>query len=75
MSEPKRKAKRKKMGRPITIGGELIGIRLPDRQLDAVDEWAFGMRLSRSAAIRSLIDRGLEAIAADRKRRRTPKAK
>jgi hypothetical protein len=65
-----------KMGRPITVAAErAIGIRLSSRQLDAVDAWAKTNALSRSEAIRRLIERGLGAEVADGKPRRKRRQK
>ena len=77
MRPPKVKTfvKRKKMGRPVTVEAErYIGIRLPDRQLDNIDAWASAHDVSRSEAIRRLVDRGLAAEDGDDKpKRRSPK--
>src|SRR5258708_17701840 len=53
---------KKKMGRPVTVKADSpIGIRLPSRQLDIIDAWAAARGVSRSEAIRRLVDRGLAA--------------
>jgi len=62
------------MGRPVTVEAErYIGIRLPDRQLDNIDAWASAHDVSRSEAIRRLVDRGLAAEDGDDKQKRRQK--
>jgi hypothetical protein len=60
---------KKRRGRPVTTGkGTLIGVRLLDEQLAALDAWIAAQEpdhiipnLSRPAAIRRLIELGLRA--------------
>src|SRR5258705_110349 len=51
--------KRKKRGRPATGTDPLVGVRLPEATIKALDAWAAGKNISRSEAIREFIDRGL----------------
>jgi hypothetical protein len=54
------KRKSKKMGRPPTVRGEnFVGVRLPTELLNVVDGWAKASKMTRSEAIRELIERGL----------------
>jgi hypothetical protein len=55
--------KQKKRGRPATGVDPFVGVRLPAETLDAIDTWAskVGDELTRSEAIRRLIDLGLKA--------------
>ena len=63
--------KKRGRGRPVTVEAErYIGIRLPDRQLDNIDAWASAHDVSRSEAIRRLVDRGLAAKVADQRKSR-----
>jgi hypothetical protein len=63
--------KQKRKGRPVTVEADVsIGIRLSATQLDAVDAWALDKAVSRSAAIRHLISRGLETEAVAKRRRK-----
>ena len=53
-----------KMGRPKTTGpGEPQVVRMPDEQLEAIDDWieAQGEKISRPEAIRRLVEIGLKA--------------
>jgi predicted DNA binding CopG/RHH family protein len=55
--------RQKKMGRPITVEADkAIGIRLPVRLLDSVDEAAEGQGVNRSEMIRRLLDQALAAV-------------
>jgi hypothetical protein len=59
------------MGRPVTVEADTpIGIRLPGRQLETIDAWAEAHDVSRSEAIRRLVDRGLAAKVADQRKSR-----
>jgi hypothetical protein len=54
--------KQKGPGRPPTIAGErFVGIRLPRKTVDHIDRWAAASEVSRSEAIRRLIELGLKA--------------
>jgi hypothetical protein len=54
------KQKRKRMGRPVTVGGEnFVGMRLPSALLEAVDKWGEANEVQRSEAIRRLLELGL----------------
>jgi len=62
MAKVKTFVRQKKMGRPITVEAEkAIGIRLPARLLDSIDDWAKANMASRSEAIRRLVERQLAA--------------
>jgi hypothetical protein len=56
---------KKRRGRPVTTGkGTLIGVRLLDEPLAALDAWIAKQKeldLSRPEAIRRLVERGLRA--------------
>ena len=52
-------AKRKKRGRPATGIRPMIGLRLSDDETARLDRWARENGYTRSAAIRTLIERGL----------------
>jgi predicted DNA-binding protein len=54
---PKKKRGR---GRPATGRDPVTAVRLPDELRGAVDQWALEKGMSRSEAIRSLIERGLK---------------
>jgi hypothetical protein len=60
MKKPRR---RKRLGRPRTGHDPLLSIRLPKTMLRAIDAWAgkFPGRVTRTAAIRSLIQRSLDS--------------
>jgi hypothetical protein len=53
----------KKRGRPATGKDPLIGARFPPDLIDAIDAWAAAgeQALTRSAAIRRLVELGLKA--------------
>lgn len=53
-------AKQKKRGRPATGVRPMIGLRLSATDIARVDSWAAAHGLSRSEAIRLLIERGLK---------------
>jgi hypothetical protein len=53
----------KKRGRPATERAPIIGVRLPDDLLLDLDQWAVDHELSRSAAIRRLLERALRVPA------------
>ncbi len=62
MAKVKTYVRQKKMGRPITVEADkAIGIRLPVRLLDSVDEAAEGQGVNRSEMIRRLLDQALTA--------------
>jgi metal-responsive CopG/Arc/MetJ family transcriptional regulator len=62
------------MGRPVTVGGDrTVTIRLPEKLLDTIDEWASVNDASRSEAVRRLVERGLEAKAAGGRPKRKQK--
>jgi hypothetical protein len=52
-------------GRPIEIGdkgaNQFVGLRLTSALLESIDKWAADNDLSRSEAVRTLIERGLKA--------------
>jgi hypothetical protein len=55
---------KKRRGRPVTTGlGTLIGVRLLDKPLAAIDAWILkqGEDISRPEAIRRLVELGLKA--------------
>jgi hypothetical protein len=55
------KQKPRKMGRPVTVGGEnFVGVRLSTEQLEAIDNWGLANEVPRSEAIRRLIECGLK---------------
>ncbi|WP_371135718.1 ribbon-helix-helix protein, CopG family [Reyranella sp.] len=48
-------------GRPVTVGGTaFIGLRLPPALTGRIDAWAKAESISRSEAVRKLIERGLK---------------
>jgi metal-responsive CopG/Arc/MetJ family transcriptional regulator len=53
----------KKRGRPVTERAPIIGVRLSDDLLLDLDQWAVDHELSRSAAIRKLLERALRVPA------------
>jgi len=53
---PKKKRSR---GRPSTGRDPVRTVRLPDGLLDAVDQWAVEKGITRSEAIRALLERAL----------------
>ena len=52
--------KQKKRGRPATGVRPIIGLRLSDSDIARVDRWAAEHEVSRSEAVRLLIERGLK---------------
>lgn len=53
-------SKKKKLGRPITVpGGSPVTVKLPADLLKRLDAYARDAAVDRSAAMRSLIERGL----------------
>jgi hypothetical protein len=70
MTKDKIIVKQKKMGRPVTIGGdEFVGLRLPSDLLGAIDAYAVANGLKRSEAIRHLIEFGLANTATAKAKR------
>ena len=53
-------AKQKKRGRPATGISPMIGIRMSVPDIACIDRWASENNVSRSKAIRLLIERGLK---------------
>lgn len=53
-------------GRPATGGTPFIGVRLPSEWMRQLDEWAAEQGLTRSAAIRKLIELGWSRRGAKR---------
>jgi len=51
---------KKKRGRPATGRDPVLAIRLPDKLREVVDQWAASRKVTRSQAIRMLIDKGLK---------------
>jgi len=64
-------AKPKKRGRPATGKDPMVGLRLSPELTRAVDSWAEERNLTRSEAIRTMIERALSShdMANRRKRR------
>lgn len=59
-----KKAAKKKMGRPTTVGAStMLTLRLPPTLIEAIDAHATAMEASRSEAARRLIELGLQAKA------------
>jgi predicted DNA-binding protein len=54
---PKKKRSR---GRPATGRDPVLAVRLPDELRTTVEEWAKKEKVTRSEAIRTLIERGLK---------------
>jgi len=52
----------KKRGRPATGKDPLVAMRFPEKMIKALDKWAASQDppLSRSAAVRQMVKRGLE---------------
>jgi len=66
--------KKRGRGRPVTVEADTpLGIRLPGKQLETIDAWAEAHDVSRSEAIRRLVDRGLAAEDGDDKQKRRQK--
>jgi Arc/MetJ-type ribon-helix-helix transcriptional regulator len=58
--------KRKKRGRPPTGVDPLVGVRLPPQMISNIDRWAKENDLSRSEAIRRLLEKALAGKGANR---------
>ena len=70
MAKDKTIVKQKKMGRPVTVGGdEFVGLRLPSALLDVIDAYAEANGLKRSEAIRHLIELGVANTATAKAKR------
>jgi hypothetical protein len=54
-------AKRKKRGRPATGTEPLYGVRISDQLMAEIKRWAEANSVSRSEAIRGLVEIGLKA--------------
>lgn len=52
--------KRRGRGRPATGRDPVLAIRLSDKMRSAIDQWSTGKQMTRSEAIRELIERGLK---------------
>jgi hypothetical protein len=52
--------KRKKKGRPATGTDPLVGVRIPVELIAEIDAWAMPEQLTRSEAIRRLVELGLK---------------
>jgi Arc/MetJ-type ribon-helix-helix transcriptional regulator len=52
--------KRKKRGRPATGVDPLVGVRLPPKMIEQIDELAAAQSTNRSEAIRELLQKALE---------------
>ncbi len=61
----KQTAGRKKIGRPATGKGTLVGVRIQPDDLAAIDEWAAANGCNRAEAIRRLAKMGLLADTKD----------
>ncbi len=59
---------------PVTAAAPFVGLRLPAELLDVVDAWAASKKLTRSRAIRALIDAGIVASVPHTKLRPIPDA-
>jgi hypothetical protein len=58
-----RKATKRRMGRPVTTGiRPFTGARFSKETLDAIDRFAKREEISRSEAIRRLVERALAAL-------------
>lgn len=63
MVKNKVKPKSKKIGRPVEIAAvNFVGVKLPTALLEELDAWAKSSNVSRSAAIRELIEMSLETL-------------
>jgi hypothetical protein len=70
MTKDKTNVKQKKVGRPVTIGGdEFVGLRLPSDMLGVIDAYGAANGLKRSEAIRHLIEFGLANTATAKAKR------
>jgi hypothetical protein len=54
------KQKRKRLGRPRTGITPLVAFRPPQQLIEAIDAWAAAAEVSRSEAMRRLIEAGLK---------------
>jgi predicted DNA-binding protein len=50
----------KRRGRPATGKDPFVGVRLPPSLIEAIDTWAEASSVTRSEAMRRLIEAGLE---------------
>ena len=67
MAKVKTFVRQKKLGRPVTVEAvKAIGIRLPEKLLDAIDETATQQGVNRSEAIRRLCEQAIAAAAPKR---------
>jgi metal-responsive CopG/Arc/MetJ family transcriptional regulator len=58
----KKASPKRPIGRPVTVGGtEFVGLRLPAALTSQIDEWAKRKDITRSEAVRQLIEAGLAA--------------
>jgi hypothetical protein len=57
----KKSVKRKKPGRPATGTEPLYGVRFNDQLMSEIMQWATANAISRSVAIRRLVELGLRA--------------
>ncbi len=60
MAKQQKSVHKKSRGRPVgRLYGETIPVRLTREMISTIEKWADGKGLSRSEAIRELIERGL----------------
>jgi hypothetical protein len=59
--------KPKKRGRPATGKDPLVGVRIPIELTAAIDSWANRNKVSRSEAIRRLVEQALAAESGNRR--------
>lgn len=57
----------KKRGRPATGKDPFVGIRLPPSMIEMIDKWAEADSVTRSEAMRRLIEAGLRQLPKARK--------
>jgi hypothetical protein len=60
MAKPKKAAPKRKPGRPATGRDPVTALRLPPVLLEQIDSWASERDISRSDAMRQLIEAGLK---------------
>lgn len=61
MGKQEKSVHKKPRGRPVgRLYGETIPVRLTFELIEAIDKWAAVKRLSRSKAVRLLLERGLQ---------------
>jgi hypothetical protein len=61
MAKQEKSVHKKSRGRPLgRLYGETIPVRLTPEMISAIDKWAAAKNVSRSKAIRQLIERGLQ---------------